>query len=223
MEESTVDSNPNGDAPKGTTDGLRPIEINGSMEDDKPTLYGLLRKFIHTVVSADSSAPLLQRVKTACADGGPRVREASRNTARDLLVWTRRGGTLRALLVISVGTITLLALTGFMVFMLFFLAATINAIVISLLMSLAAAGGFLALFFACLTAIYIGALSVALFVISTTTITTIIAVVVATGWVGFLWTVWLAARKSMDLTKHSLNMTGSAISAYSAALQARRR
>ncbi|CBI28637.3 unnamed protein product, partial [Vitis vinifera] len=103
--------------------------------------------------------------------------------------WTRRGSALRALLVISVGTITLLALTGLLVFMLFFLAATFNAIVISLLMSLAAAGGFLALFFACITAIYIGALSVAVVVISTATISAIIAVLITTGWIGFFWTV----------------------------------
>ncbi|KAK1309309.1 hypothetical protein QJS10_CPA09g00265 [Acorus calamus] len=138
------------------------------------------------------------------------------------LIWTRKGGTFRALLVVSVGTITLLALTGSLVFMLFFLSATINAIVISLLVSLVAVGGFVALFFSCLIAIYIGALLVATFVISIMTITTIAAVIVATGWVGFFWTLWLAARKSVDLTKHSLNMTSSAISAYSATRQARR-
>ena len=65
--------------------------------------------------------------------------------------------------------------------MLFFLAATVNAIVISFLMALAAAGGFLAFFFACVTAIYIGVLSVAVFVISTATISAIIAVLIATG------------------------------------------
>lgn len=81
----------------------------------------------------------------------------------------------------QVGTITLLTLTGLLVFMLFFLAATINAVIISLLVSLAAAGGFLALFFACLTAIYIGALSVAAFVISAATISAIVAVLVASG------------------------------------------
>lgn len=82
---------------------------------------------------------------------------------------------------LQVGTIALLALTGLTVFMLFFVAATVNAIVISLLMSLAAAGGFLALFFAFMTAIYIVALSVAIFVISTATISAIIAVLITTG------------------------------------------
>lgn len=81
----------------------------------------------------------------------------------------------------QVGTITLITLTALVVFMLFLLTATINAIVVSLLLSLAAAGGFLALFFACVTAIYIGASSVAAFVISTATISAIFAVMVATG------------------------------------------
>ncbi|XP_057492445.1 uncharacterized protein LOC130778049 [Actinidia eriantha] len=120
------------------------------------------------------------------------------------------------------GQLTLLVLTGLFIFMLFFLAATVNAIVISLLMSVGAAGGFLALFFAFMTAIYIGALSVAVFVISTATISAIIAVVITTGWIGFFWTVWLATRKSVSLVKHSLTMTGSALSAYSSARHARR-
>lgn len=74
-----------------------------------------------------------------------------------------------------------------------------------------------------MTGIYIAALSVALFVISTATVSAIIAVIVATGWIGFLWTLWLAVKKSVDVTKHSLSMTGSALSAYSAARHARHR
>lgn len=82
---------------------------------------------------------------------------------------------------LQVGTIVLLAMTGSLIFLFFFLAATLNAIIISLLVSLAAVGGFLALFFACVTAIYVGALGVALFVISTATISAIVAVVIAAG------------------------------------------
>lgn len=82
---------------------------------------------------------------------------------------------------LQVGTITLVALTGLIVFMLFFLAATLNATIIALLMSLAAAGGFLALFFAFVTAIYIGALSVAIFTISTVTFWTVVAILITTG------------------------------------------
>nr|XP_010905612.1 uncharacterized protein LOC105032758 [Elaeis guineensis] len=204
----------------------RPIEIDGSGGGGGgETLYAVLRAFIAGVVSPDATAspppPLIQRLKASSAKAAPRFRQAFRNSAHDLLLWTRQGSPFRALLVISVGTITLLALTGLLVFMLFFLAATLNAIIIAFLMSLAAAGGFLALFFACLTAIYIGALSVAVFIISTTTISTMIAVMIATGWVGFFCVVWLAVKKSVNLTKQSLSMTSSAISAYSAARHAR--
>ncbi|KAL3845082.1 hypothetical protein ACJIZ3_002485 [Penstemon smallii] len=186
------------------------------------TLYTILNRLIAAVFfpDPDSSTPLLGRIKGFLSVNVPLLRDASSNTASHVLLWTRRGTPLRALLVVSVGTITLLTLTGLLVFMLFFVAATINAVVISLLMSLAAAGGFLALFFTCVAAIYVGALSVAVFVIASATITAIVAVLVATGWIGFFWTLWLAASKSIGLAKHSFVMTGSALSAYSTARRA---
>ncbi|XP_050270085.1 uncharacterized protein LOC126714125 [Quercus robur] len=182
------------------------------------TLYSVFHRFISAILFPDHGAdpaPLLHRIKTSVAHNAPLLREAAGNTSRNVLIWTRRGSPFRALLVISVGTITLLALTGLLVFTLFFLAATVNAIVISLLVSLAAAGGFLALFFTCVTFIYIGALSVAVFVISSTTISAIIAALIATGWIGFFCTLWLATKKGFDIAKHSLFVTGSAISSYS--------
>ncbi|KAK6927805.1 hypothetical protein RJ641_006396, partial [Dillenia turbinata] len=186
------------------------------------TLYALLRRFLESVFYPDpnsnyASIPLPRRIKHSALENGPMLREAFANTGFILLRWTRRGSPIRALLVVSVGMITLLTLTGLLVFMLFFVAATVNAIVISLLMSLAAAGGFLALFFACMTAIYIGALSIAVFVISTATISAIVACLIVTGWIGFFWTVWLAMKKSASLASHSLSVTGSALSAYSLA------
>ncbi|KAL6228497.1 hypothetical protein ACLB2K_002446 [Fragaria x ananassa] len=187
------------------------------------TLFAVVNRLFGSILFPDpnnSAAPLFHRIKTSIAQNGPLFPEASRNTGRSVLAWTRQGSPLRALLVISVGTITLLALTGLLVFMLFFLAATFNAIVISLLLSLAAAGGFLALFFTCVAAIYIGALSVAIFVISTTTISAIVAVLITTGWIGFFWFVWLASKKSLSLAKHSLSKTGSTISAYSYGMHA---
>lgn len=197
------------------------LEVDGG---DDLTLYHVLHRLMAAIFFPDptSSASLLRRVKISVADNVPLLRQASKNTARNVMHWTRRGSALRALLAISVGTITLLALTGLLVFMLFFLAATFNAIVISLLMSLAAAGGFLALFFACITAIYIGALSVAVVVISTATISAIIAALITTGWIGFFWTVWLVTKKSAGFAKHSLGMTGSAIAAYSSVRHVRR-
>ena len=79
------------------------------------------------------------------------------------------------------GTIALLTTMALVVFTLFFVAATANAIIISLLVSLAVAGGFLALFFLSLTTIYIGALSVAAFVISTATVSAVFCVLIASG------------------------------------------
>lgn len=200
-------------------------KYKGSPRDDE-TLNGVIHRMITMILFPDpnsrvASFSLLQRIKISLSENGSHLRDASRNTGRNVLVWTRRGSPIRALFVISVGTITLLTLTGLLVFMLFFLAATINAIIISLLVSLAAAGGFLALFFACLTVIYIGALSVAAFVISTAAISAIVAVLVATGWIGFFCVIWLATKKSVGLAKRSLSMTGSALSAYSSARVAR--
>ncbi|PNY09094.1 hypothetical protein L195_g005639, partial [Trifolium pratense] len=80
-----------------------------------------------------------------------------------------------------VGTIALVALTGLLTFMLVLLVATINAIIVSLLISLAVAGGFLALFFAFVAAIYIGALSIAIFAIATVTFWTTVAILITTG------------------------------------------
>ncbi|XP_050374378.1 uncharacterized protein LOC126791920 [Argentina anserina] len=186
--------------------------------DDDDTLFGVVNRLLCAILFPgpdDSGAPLFRRIKTSVAENAPRFREASRNTGRSVLVWTRQGSPLRPLLVISVGTITLLGLTGLLVFMLFFLAATFNAIVLSLLLSLAAAGGFLALFFTFIAAIYIGALSVAIFVVSATTISAIVAVLITTGWIGFFWCVWLASKKCLSLAQRSLSVTGSTISAYS--------
>ncbi|XP_073065533.1 uncharacterized protein [Primulina eburnea] len=184
------------------------------------TLYTVVNRLIAAIFFPDSdsgyaSVPLLQRIKASLSDNIPLLRDASRNTAAHILAWTRRGSPLRALFVVSVGTIAFLSLIGLSVFLLFFVAATFNAVVISLLMSLAAAGGFLALFFTCIAAIYVGALAVAVFVISTTTITAVIAVLIATGWIGFFWTLWLAAKKSLGLGKRFFYITGSAVSSYS--------
>ncbi|KAL7135405.1 hypothetical protein ABFS83_11G093400 [Erythranthe nasuta] len=199
-------------------------DVSDSEEETQElTLFTIFNRLIAAVFSpdSDSPAPLAQRIKSSLAVNIPLLREASMNTGQHILDWTRRGGTFRALFVVSAGTIALLSLTGLLVFMLFFVAATFNAVVISLLVSLAAAGGFLALFFTCVAAIYIGALSVAVFAISTATISAVIAVLIATGWIGFFWTLWVAANKSVGLAKHSFSITGSAVSAYSNAWHSR--
>ncbi|KAK6119938.1 hypothetical protein DH2020_046322 [Rehmannia glutinosa] len=200
--------------------GRRLLEWRGTGDDSEEqtqelALYTILNRLIAAIFFPDPNSPasLLQRMKASLSHNIPLLRDASRKTARHVLIWTRRGSPLFGL-VVSVGTITLLTAAGLLVFMLFFVAATINAVVISLVMSLATAGGFLSLFFACVAAIYVGVLSIAIFVISTATISAVIAVLIATGWIGFFWALWLAAQKSIGLAKHSIFMTGSALSAY---------
>ncbi|ESQ41647.1 hypothetical protein EUTSA_v10014473mg [Eutrema salsugineum] len=192
----------------------------GEEEDDSESLYSLLCLTIGLILFPDSksgeaSSSLLQRIRNSVAENGPKLREASRKTSCEILQWTRRGSPLRALLVITMGTIVLLTTMALVVFTLFFVAATANAIIISLLISLAVAGGFLAFFFLSLTAIYIGALSVAAFVISAATISAVVSVLIASGWVGFFYAVWLGARGSLRLAKQSVSVMGSAISGNS--------
>ncbi|KAF3331609.1 hypothetical protein FCM35_KLT03015 [Carex littledalei] len=201
----------------------RPIEVESIMSEGH-TLPTVVRGFVDGVLSSDGPSPpppFLRRVRTAATDAAPKLREASRNSARDLVVWTKQGSSLRALLVITVGSITLLSVTAATVFMFLLLAATTNAVVISFFVSFAAAGGFLAFFFACLTAIYVGVLAVAFFVISTVTVSAIFAIFIATGWIGFFLLVWYAARKTLELTKKSVTIATSTVSAYSAARQAK--
>ncbi|KAK9742571.1 hypothetical protein RND81_03G182900 [Saponaria officinalis] len=171
---------------------------------------------------SNASSSFFHRAKASFSQNLPRVCDASRNSGSNLLQWARSGSSLRLLLFISVGTITLLTLTGILVFLLFLAAATTNAVVLSLFVSLAAAGGCLAIFFACVAAIYIGALSVAVFVISSVTVSAIIAVLITTGWIGFFWILWTATRKSFGIAKHSASFTGSALSAYTTAWQVKR-
>ncbi|KAE9596122.1 hypothetical protein Lal_00030977 [Lupinus albus] len=197
-------------------------ERERSFQKNKTTkdinLLQLLQLFISPILFPESgnTVTLLHRIKTSLSHNVPLIPEASRNTVHHLLQWTRAGTPFRPLLLISVGTITFVALTGLVVFLLFLVAATINAIFFSLLISLVAAGGFLALFFAFVSAICIGALSVAIFAISTVVFWTTVAILITTGWIAFFYTMWLVANKSLGFVKHSFKATGSAISTYSA-------
>lgn len=193
--------------------------------EDQITLYTVFNDVSNHILFPQNNSEhelktsLVHRIKTTASRNWPLLPEAARNTGRRVLLWTRQGTALRSLLVVSVGTVTFLALTGCLVFMLFFLVATMNAIVISLLLSLAAAGVFLAFFFTCVAAVYVGALFIAAFVISTATISTIIAVLFVAGWVGFVYSMWLLIKKSVDLASHSLSI-GSAVPVFSSARNA---
>ncbi|KAG2300367.1 hypothetical protein Bca4012_011955 [Brassica carinata] len=196
----------NGGATVNSSRGTNYVEE----EDDRESLYSLVWIMIGSILFPDSktgdASSLLQRIRNSVSENGPKLREASRKTSREILHWTRQGSSLRAMLVITVGTIVLVTTMALVVFALFFVAATANAIVISLLVSLAVAGGFLALFFLSLTTIYIGALSVAAFVISTATVSALVCVLIASGWIGFFYAVWLGARGSLRLAKQVMGL-----------------
>lgn len=88
----------------GDEEGVRgPIEVEHDpvTPGGGETLYSVFRDFFAGVVSPPPPA-LLQRIKSSASESAPRLQEASRNSARNLCLWTRRGGTLRALFVISV-------------------------------------------------------------------------------------------------------------------------
>lgn len=84
------------------------VVSGGMMNGDSESLYSLLCIMIGSILFPDpktrdaSSSSLLQRIRNSVADYGPKLREASRKTSRDILQWTRRGSPLRALLVITV-------------------------------------------------------------------------------------------------------------------------
>lgn len=74
---------------------------------DDYTLYLVLRRLTASIFSPDpdSRVPLLRRVKISVAENVSLLPEASRNSARNLVLWTRRGSPLRALVVISVSAV----------------------------------------------------------------------------------------------------------------------
>lgn len=81
---------------------------NGSHKEEKGvTLYGVLRRLVAEIFFPDpnsscGSDPFVRRVKGSLSENFPHLRDASRNSGRDVLHWTRRGSPLRALLVVSV-------------------------------------------------------------------------------------------------------------------------
>ncbi|KAM0832251.1 hypothetical protein ACQ4PT_065027 [Festuca glaucescens] len=186
------------DAPDGAagTNGEASSSSSHSSSGEEHTLPAVLGGFVNV------DQPLPRRLLDYATRAGATTwcpRQTSENAARSLVAWTREGGAVRALLV--VGSVTSLALAVLLVFTFFLVAAATAAIVISILMSLGAAGGFLAVTFAFVAAMYIGLLSVAVVVILATTVATVIGITIATGWAAFLWILCFSAKKCMDLSK----------------------
>ena len=89
----------------------RPVDVAasgvGEEGEGTDTLPGVVRGFLDGVWSSPGGGePMLGRLRSASREAAPRLPGASRNSARDLLEWTRRGSGLRAILVISVSTPT---------------------------------------------------------------------------------------------------------------------
>lgn len=150
-----------------------------------------------------SPLTFMLRTKESLREKSPQLKDALRHTSSEIVRWMHKGGPWRAFLVSTVGTVLLLALAGFFTFMLFFLAATVSAIAIGFLASVASVGAFTALFFTSLIAIYIGALVVAVLTISTITFFCICAALTAAGWIAFLWVLWQGLKKGVDICKAS--------------------
>lgn len=99
-----------GETVKGeTTNGDRKTDsVKVDEEDGSESLYSLVCITIGSILFPDSktgyasSSPLLQRIRNSFAENGPKLREASKKTSREILQWTRRGSHLRSLLVITV-------------------------------------------------------------------------------------------------------------------------
>ncbi|KAE8807382.1 Ribonucleoside-diphosphate reductase large subunit [Hordeum vulgare] len=86
----------NGEA---SDDNGRAIEVVGG-EDTLPVV---LHNFVDGVwpPPGNGGDPLLQRLRVASCEAAPRLGDASRNSACDLLPWTKQGSGLRSILVIS--------------------------------------------------------------------------------------------------------------------------
>ncbi|KAL5718509.1 hypothetical protein ACHQM5_011405 [Ranunculus cassubicifolius] len=78
---------------------------NQQQSEEEETFNTILHRIISAIFSPDSKnteSSLFQRIKGTVIENAPLVPEAGRNSAKKLMIWTRQGSSLRALLVISV-------------------------------------------------------------------------------------------------------------------------
>lgn len=92
----------------GTKNGHRkPDYVEKEEDEDLKSLYSLICLTIGSILfpdskTGDASSSFLERMKNSVAENGPKLREASARTGHEILLWTRKGSSLRALLVITV-------------------------------------------------------------------------------------------------------------------------
>ncbi|XP_024526730.1 uncharacterized protein LOC112345063 [Selaginella moellendorffii] len=183
------------------------------------TLVDLLREAAAEVIDGDAKQErsVVRRTREAFTRRAPRFRLAARSASADIMRWMHRGGPWRAFLVSTLGIVVFVSLAALATFILFLVTATANAVAIGFLMSVTGIGAFVALFFMMLTAVYIGALVTAAVAISCIALSTIGAAILVTAWILFWWCLWQGAKKATDFVRGSLALTGSALSAVSAA------
>ncbi|KAL2622578.1 hypothetical protein R1flu_002783 [Riccia fluitans] len=145
-----------------------------------------------------SQRSMLSRSHEVVRENASRLKKAAKYSTEKARLWIHRGGRWRSFMITVTGLIALVGLSGVAAFMIFFIIATANTVVVALLGSMAAVGAGVAIFFAALTAIYVGALSFAVFAISTICLLSIFAMVTAAGWIGFWWALWTGVRRGID-------------------------
>ncbi|XP_020594211.1 uncharacterized protein LOC110034272, partial [Phalaenopsis equestris] len=74
------------------------IEVEFAGDGDR---LGAVLRDLFAGLAADGKSPLSHRIRVSLSSNAPRLKDASRNSAQALAKWTRRGGALRGLLVIS--------------------------------------------------------------------------------------------------------------------------
>ncbi|MCO5600343.1 hypothetical protein L7F22_054454 [Adiantum nelumboides] len=176
---------------------------NGDAALEKTQLWG-----------SDPASSFIHRTRESLWAKSAQFHKTLQHTSSDLALWMQKGSPWRAFVVSTGAIVALLALAGLGTFVLFFLAATLNAVAIGFLASIAAVGAFTALFFSSLVAIYIGALVMAVFLISTITFFCICAALTASGWIAFLWVVWQGLRKATDFVKGLFGFPVSKLPSY---------
>lgn len=149
----------------------------------------------------------LDRTRGVMEAYAPSLKQATHRVGVDIVQWMHQGGLWRSLLVMSVGLISVTALTGLAAFMMAVVVATVSAIIITLLMCLSAVGAFLAMFCTSLTFIYIGALATTAFIIGSAVLMASSAVLFFTGWILFAWATWEVMKKSLNLVRDTLGVS----------------
>lgn len=159
------------------------------------------------VIGLRSPLTFIHRTRESLREKSPQLKDGVRHTSSEIVQWMHKGGPWRAFLVSTVGIVLLLALVGLCTFLLFFLAATVNAVAIGFLASVASVGAFMALFFTSLTTIYIGFLIMAVLSISIITFFCIWVALIVAGWIAFIWVLWQGLKKGIDIFNTSFLMS----------------